>query len=54
MKGDWWVEPGENVPCYRYDVPADATPGLYRFVASAYAVELQRRVSLTQSLQIQP
>lgn len=54
MKEDWWIEPGENAPCHRYDVPADATPGLYRFVASAYAVELQRRVTVTQPFAVAP
>lgn len=54
MRGDWWIEPGENAPCHRYDVPAAATPGLYRFVAAPYAVELQRRVTVTRSFAVAP
>jgi hypothetical protein len=40
----WWLESGEASRCYRFDVPADAPAGTYRFSASTrIAKPLQKR-----------
>lgn len=54
MRTSWWIDPGASAPCHRYDIPADAMPGLYRFVAPVYAVELQREVTVTRSFEVEP
>jgi hypothetical protein len=54
MRPSWWLGPGENSTCHRYDVPADAVPGLYRFVDSVYATQLQRRVTVTAPFLAEP
>jgi hypothetical protein len=54
MGTSWWLDPGENGTCHRYDVPADGVPGLYRFVDSVYAIQLQRRVTVTAPFLVEP
>ena len=54
MTPSWWLDPGENGACHRYDVPVDAVPGLYRFVDSVYATQLQRRVTVTAPFLVEP
>lgn len=54
MTPSWWLDPGENGACHRYDVPVDALPGLYRFVDSVYATQLQRRVTVTAPFLVEP
>jgi hypothetical protein len=43
----FFLAPGENARCYGYDVPAEAEPGRYRFSASAYVANLERKVTVT-------
>jgi hypothetical protein len=54
MGTSWWLGPGENGTCHRYEIPADAVPGLYRFTNSVYAVQLQRRVTVTARFEVLP
>jgi hypothetical protein len=44
---DFFLAPGENARCYGYDVPADSEPGRYRFSASAFVGNLNRKVMVT-------
>lgn len=45
---------GEAGRCHRFDVPLDASPGLYRFLASVYVTNLQKRQTVTAQFQVQP
>jgi len=50
----WWMHSGEATYCSRFDVPSDATPGRYRFTASIYVVNLQRRETFTGGFEVAP
>lgn len=54
MGGTWWLESGEAARCHRFDVPPGAPSGSYRFSASVYVVNEQRRETVTAPFQIAP
>ena len=52
MRDRWWMWPGEAARCHRFDVPAGTAPGRYRFSASAYVVNEQRRRTIAAEFQV--
>jgi hypothetical protein len=54
-----WSGPGESASCWRFTVPADAPPGLYRFVwngnvTRAGSIPQRRPLTLTTEFEILP
>jgi hypothetical protein len=50
----WLIGPGEVGRCQRFDVPADAAPGLYRFSVPANLANTQKRVRVTGQFAVAP
>lgn len=54
MRERWWMESGEVSRCHSFDLPLDAPSGSYRFSASVYVVNEQRRETVTAPFQVAP
>lgn len=50
----WIIGPGEVGWCQRFDVPADAAPGSYRFSAPVNLANTQKRVTVTEPFVVAP
>jgi hypothetical protein len=48
------IAPGEYGNCHRYDLPADAAPGRYRFSARAFVVNELKMRTVTAPFEVSP
>jgi hypothetical protein len=50
----WLIGPGEVGHCQRWDVPAAASPGAYRFSTPVNLANTQKKVTVTKSFTVAP
>lgn len=54
MGANWLIGPGEVGWCRRFDVPADAVPGPYRFSTPVNLANTQKQVTVTGRFSVAP